>query len=58
MVVTGRGPSIESAQANAYGLAAKIAIPNVRYRTDIGDSLKAGGLATLTRLGWTPSSLR
>lgn len=58
MVVTGRGPTVEAAQTAAYTLAAKIAIPNVRYRTDIGDSVKATGLGTLARLGWTPSSLR
>ncbi|MBA3458944.1 MAG: phosphoribosylamine--glycine ligase [Deltaproteobacteria bacterium] len=52
MVVTGRGATIEDAQRAAYALAAKITIPNVRYRNDIGDALRARGLAELTRLGW------
>ncbi len=52
MVVTGRGGSIAEAQHAAYALAAKVAVPNVRYRNDIGDSLRTGGLATLAKLGW------
>jgi phosphoribosylamine--glycine ligase len=52
MVVTGRGATIEDAQRAAYRLTAKVAIPNVRYRNDIGDALRARGLAELTRLGW------
>jgi phosphoribosylamine--glycine ligase len=52
MVVTGRGEAIADAQRAAYRLAGKVAIPNVRYRNDIGDALKSRGLAELTRLGW------
>lgn len=52
MVVTGRGPTIEAAQRAAYELVQKIAIPNVRYRNDIGDALRSRGVAELTRLGW------
>ena len=52
MVVTGRGPTVEAAQHAAYELVRKIAIPNVRYRNDIGDALRARGVAELTRLGW------
>jgi len=52
MVVTGRGETIGAAQRAAYGLAGRIALPNVRYRIDIGDALRATGLATLARLGW------
>jgi phosphoribosylamine--glycine ligase len=52
MVVTGRGATIADAQQAAYGLVRRIAIPNVRYRNDIGDGLAARGLAELTRLGW------
>ncbi len=60
MVVTGRGPAIADAQQAAYRLAKKIAIPNVRYRNDIGDALRTGELETLARLGWLeiPSSRR
>jgi len=52
MVVTGRGEALGEAQRAAYQLAGKIALPNVRYRTDIGDALRAHGLAELRRLGW------
>ncbi len=59
MVVTGRGPTIEDAQHEAYALAQRISIPNVRYRNDIGDGLRAGALAELARLGWfDPNSSR
>jgi phosphoribosylamine--glycine ligase len=52
MVVTGRGPTVVEAQRAAYARAAAIAIPNVRYRTDIGDKLVARDHAELVRLGW------
>ncbi len=52
MVVTGRGASVAEAQRAAYDLAGQIAIPNVRYRTDIGDKLIARDHAELVRLGW------
>ena len=52
MVVTGRGATIEDAQRGAYDLAGKVALPNVRYRNDIGTALRTTGLAELTRLGW------
>jgi phosphoribosylamine--glycine ligase len=52
MVVTGRGETIEDAQRAAYRLAGSVALPNVRYRIDIGDELRTTGLAELTRLGW------
>ena len=52
MVVTGRGATIGDAQHAAYALAAKVALPNVRYRNDIGTALRTTGLAELTRLGW------
>lgn len=52
MVVTGRGATIEDAQRAAYDLAGKVALPNVRYRNDIGTALRTTGLAELTRLGW------
>jgi phosphoribosylamine--glycine ligase len=52
MVATGRGDTIEAAQRAAYALAGKVALPNVRYRNDIGDDLRARGLTELMRLGW------
>lgn len=54
MVVTGRGATIADAQRAAYALAGKVALPNVRYRNDIGDALRTTGLAELVRLGWLP----
>ena len=52
MVATGRGATVEEAQAAAYALARSVAIPNVRFRNDIGDRLRSSGLAELRRLGW------
>lgn len=52
MVVTGNGPTVGAARAAAYGLVERIAIPNMRYRNDIGSTLEATGLAELTKLGW------
>jgi phosphoribosylamine--glycine ligase len=52
MVVTGNGATIPDARAAAYGLARRIAIPNMRYRDDIGAAVHAHGLAELARLGW------
>ncbi len=39
MVATGTGPTILQAKDKAYALAAKVLIPSVRYRLDIGDRL-------------------
>ena len=54
MVVTGRGASIEQAQADAYARVEKVTIANVRYRNDIGDRLRRQDMAVLRRLGWVP----
>jgi phosphoribosylamine--glycine ligase len=51
MVATGTGPTVATAKANAYRHARQVAIPDVRYRLDIGDALIAGGLARLEQLG-------
>lgn len=55
-VVTGVGATIREAQAAAYGSAAKVHAPNVRYRLDIGDRLAAGDLARLESWGWLKST--
>jgi phosphoribosylamine---glycine ligase len=51
MVVTGTGHSIGEAQADAYRLAERVVIPNVRYRNDIGMRLAAKDFAEVERLG-------
>lgn len=49
LVVTGRGETIPQAQQAAYALAARVHIPNVRYRNDIGNRVD---LSKLQKLGW------
>lgn len=51
MVVTGLGPTPETAKQNAYRLAGKVHAPNMRYRLDIGDNLVGGELARVERMG-------
>ncbi len=52
MVVTGRGDTIEAAQAAAQARARTVCIPDLRYRIDIGERVRLGQLETLRRLGW------
>jgi phosphoribosylamine---glycine ligase len=51
MVATGRGDSVVEAQRNAYALADKVIVPNVRYRRDIGDKFMRRDAARLRALG-------
>jgi phosphoribosylamine--glycine ligase len=51
MVVTGTGPTIAEAQADAYKLVRRVVIPDVRYRNDIGAKLIAGDFKALEELG-------
>ena len=37
MVTTGRGATVHAAREKAYELARKVIVPNLRYRTDIGE---------------------
>jgi phosphoribosylamine---glycine ligase len=55
MVATGVGPRVEDAQREAYALAQRVYVPNLRYRTDIGARWLAEDRATLQRLGYLPS---
>jgi phosphoribosylamine--glycine ligase len=52
MVVTGRGETAAEAQASAYARVAKVHVPNVRYRPDIGDRFIARERQQLVELGW------
>jgi phosphoribosylamine---glycine ligase len=51
LVVTGTAPTIDGARQRANALAARITIPDVRYRTDIGARLVAGDFARVEALG-------
>jgi phosphoribosylamine--glycine ligase len=51
MVVTGTGPTIEPARRDVYDRVAKVVIPSMRYRYDIGARFDEDS-ATLRRLGW------
>jgi len=52
MVVTGTGGTVQQAQAAATARARNVIIPNLRWRTDIGDRFLAGEGARLAALGW------
>ena len=52
MVATGMGRDVPEARKAAYRTAAKVVVPNVRYRLDIGQRFIAEDRATLERLGW------
>ncbi len=48
----GVGGTIKEAQAQAYALSAKLIVPNVRYRTDIGTNLALTDLDKLRDWGY------
>jgi phosphoribosylamine--glycine ligase len=52
LVVTGLGDTVSAAKADAYRRAPGVTVPNLRYRTDIGERLLSGQLAQVRRLGW------
>jgi phosphoribosylamine--glycine ligase len=54
MVATGVGLAVEDAQREAYTLARRVYVPNLRYRTDIGDRWLSEDRLTLQRLGYLP----
>ena len=48
----GIGSLIEIARSQSYNLAAKVIVPNIRYRHDVGASLIAGDLQQLVDWGY------
>ncbi|MCC2658111.1 MAG: phosphoribosylglycinamide synthetase [Panacagrimonas sp.] len=56
LVVTGVDPELREAQRKANALAARVVIPNLRYRRDIGDGLMRDGLARLASWGICPAT--
>jgi phosphoribosylamine--glycine ligase len=52
MVVTGRGATVSEARRRAYALVAKVVIPNLRYRRDIGEAYELHQRDELIALGW------
>jgi phosphoribosylamine--glycine ligase len=54
LVATGVGESVSLAQQRAYALAAKVHVPNVRYRHDIGSAFRDAGHAALREWGYLP----
>lgn len=54
MVATGAGESIADAREQAYGLARRVCVPNLRYRGDIGAALIERDWATLQQWGFVP----
>ncbi len=53
-VCTGTGSSVEQAREQAYALARKVVIPNIRYRLDIGERVARHDLKELRALGYLP----
>jgi phosphoribosylamine--glycine ligase len=54
MVVTGCGPTPESARTAAYGRIANVVVPNGRYRLDIGTRFIDSDADRLRAWGWLP----
>ncbi len=52
MIVTGTGPSVETAQEAARARARNVIVPELRWRGDIGDRYLGGEAARLRTLGW------
>jgi phosphoribosylamine--glycine ligase len=51
-VANGTGPTVEAACDQAYALAQKVVVPNIRYRDDIGERVMTNDYAALQRLGY------
>ena len=53
-IVTGCGGSVKAARERAYGLARRIVVPNIRYRSDIGQRFLASEKQKLQAWGFWP----
>jgi phosphoribosylamine--glycine ligase len=51
-VATGTGDTVKEASDCAYTLVRKVAVPNLRYRVDIGERVASHDLARLKALGY------
>lgn len=51
-VATGAGDSVLEARDRAYRIVRQLVLPNLRYRTDIGDRVMAHDWQALHDLGW------
>lgn len=51
-VATGNGRTIADATADAYRIANYVVLPNLRYRMDMGQRVKAHDRQALRALGW------
>lgn len=51
-VAIGTGSEIRTSQQNAYKLAEKVIVPNLRYRNDIGDRVLNGDYENLKKLAY------
>jgi phosphoribosylamine--glycine ligase len=51
-VATGAGTTVQQACEAAYRVARQVVVPNLRYRTDIGERVRLHDLDRLRQLGW------
>ena len=51
-VATGTGDTVSAARDAAYALARQVVLPNLRYRTDIGERVERSDLRRLAEWGW------
>jgi phosphoribosylamine--glycine ligase len=51
-VATGAGPTVAQACEAAYRRARQVVVPNLRYRTDIGERVRLHDLDALAQLNW------
>lgn len=56
LYVTGRGETVEAARSHAYGIIAKIHVPKMMYRADIGQRFLDRSRSLLKQWGYVPDS--